>query len=315
MPCPSGAPGLLGGTALDDARACIETIADTKSAVLLLGETGTGKEVVARAIHSQSGRAGQFVALNCAAVPSELMEAELFGHSRGAFSGAASARAGLFRSADRGTLFLDEVGDLAEDVQAKLLRVLETDEIRSLGEDRTTNVDVRIVAATNRDLDELVESGKFRGDLLYRMAGLRIRLPALREHREDVPALADQFLVASDLGLRMDVLAVEQLILHRWPGNVRELKNAVLAAAAVARKRGDQEISDEHVHGVLSAVNSSRDAADREADDQEARIHAALREAKGDVGLAARALGMSRTVLYERLRRRRIDPRVFRAPR
>ena len=193
--------GIVGGAALDDARIVIDTIAKTKSPVLILGDTGTGKEVVAQALHDDSDRSGNFVALNCAAVPNELVDAELFGHARGAFSGAVGTRAGLFRTADGGTLFLDEIGELPAAVQAKLLRVLETDEVRAVGEDRATRVNVRIVAATNRDVDDLVETGDFRGDLLHRVSGLRIVLPSLRDRIEDVPALALHFLQGTEVGI------------------------------------------------------------------------------------------------------------------
>jgi transcriptional regulator with GAF, ATPase, and Fis domain len=307
---PAELPGLLGGAALDDARFCIETIAPTKTPVLVLGETGTGKEVVASLVHGVSGRPGPLVALNCAAVPAELVDAELFGHARGAFSGASTARTGLFRAADTGTLFLDEIGEMPPNVQAKLLRALETEEVRAVGEDRPTRIDVRVVAATNREVDELVESGAFRGDLLHRLAGLRIVLPPLRERREDVPALVEYF--ARGSGMPVSVTALEKLMLHAWPGNVRELRNLIGSAAEVAKHKGRSEIDVEDISGLLVPVSRRSGSIPDEEATLIARINDALTVTSGDVAAAAERLGMSRSVLYETLRRLRIEPRAFR---
>jgi len=307
---PGSHPALVGGAALDDARIVIDTIAATKSPVLILGATGTGKEVVASALHEASGRQGEFVALNCAAVPAELVDAELFGHARGAFSGAVGTRAGLFRTADDGTLFLDEIGELPAAVQAKLLRVLETDEVRAVGEDRPTRVDVRIVAATNRDVDEMVESGDFRGDLLHRVAGLRLVLPALRERIEDVPALCLHFLAEAAVGISAP--ALERLMGHAWPGNIRELRNVVRAAAEVARRHDRAEIEPADITTVMGAA-TARLGQESEDPELAARVAHALTEVRGNVGEAASRLGMSRSVLYETLRRLRIDPKTFRS--
>ncbi|MCA9591979.1 MAG: sigma 54-interacting transcriptional regulator [Myxococcales bacterium] len=296
---------LLGGPSLDDVRLRIDTIAATTAPVLAIGETGTGKELVARALHDKSGRRGAFVALNCAAVPRELVDSELFGHARGSFSGASGARQGLFRSADGGTLFLDELGELPAAVQAKLLRVLETQEVRSVGEDRPVRVDVRIVAATNRDLDDMVESGEFRGDLLHRIAALRITLPALRERLEDIPRLCRQL-----CGYPVGLGALERLLLHTWPGNIRELKNVLTAAAAMAQTAGSEEIDLNHVHYVLGGAAPE---ASSEDDVLKNRVAHALSDAGGNVRQAASALGMSRSVLYETLRRLRMDPKSFRS--
>ena len=309
---PDPLPGLLGGAALDDARFCIETIAPTKNPVLVLGETGTGKEVVAGLLHARSGRFGPFVALNCAAVPGELVDAELFGHARGAFSGATAARAGLFRAADGGTLLLDEIGEMPPQVQAKLLRTLETEEVRAVGEDRAVHVDVRVVAATNRQVDQLVETGAFRGDLLHRLAGLRIVLPALRERREDVPVLAEHF--AESAGVPPSVLALEALMLHAWPGNVRELRHVIASAVEIARRKRHAEIEPDDLAGLL--MPQSRPGAPSSEDALvSARINEALGATQGDVAAAARLLGTSRSVLYETLRRLRIEPRAFRTRR
>ncbi len=303
-------PQLIGGAALDDARVVIDTVAATKTPILILGDTGTGKEVVAGLLHQRSGRAGQFVALNCAAVPHELVDAELFGHSRGAFSGAVGARAGLFRTADQGSLFLDEIGELPASVQAKLLRVLETEEVRAVGEDKVVQVDVRIIAATNRDVDSMVESGDFRGDLVHRLAGLRIVLPALRERIEDLPALSLHFL--ADTGLGITATALERLMLHAWPGNVRELRNVVRAASEVARRHDRAEVEPVDVSAVMGST-TARLASPGDESELAARVTKVLSVTLGSVPEAAQQLGMSRSVLYETLRRLRIDPKAFRS--
>lgn len=304
---PPPLPGLLGGASLDPVRLRIDTIARAKSPVLILGETGTGKEVVARLVHEQSGRAGSFVALNCAAVPSELVDAELFGHARGAFSGASTARNGQFRTADHGTLFLDEIGEMPAGVQAKLLRTLETGEVRPVGEDRVVNVDVRVVAATNRELDALIETGGFRADLLHRLAGLRVELPPLRERRADIAVLTEHF--AAPDGVGMTAQALERLMSHDWPGNVRELRNVVTAAAAISRRRGMSEIELDVVQGLLGgAPESAPPAESSEAE----RVRAALAAASGDVAAAATELGMSRSALYSLIRRLGVNAKDYR---
>jgi transcriptional regulator with AAA-type ATPase domain len=303
---------LVGGAALDDIRTRIRTIAGTTTPVLILGETGTGKEVVARTIHEHSGRSGEIIALNCAAVPPDLVDAELFGHSRGAFSGAVSSRPGMFRAANGGTLFLDEIGELPAAIQAKLLRVLETSEVRVVGEDKPTKVDVRVVAATNRNVDEMVASEGFRGDLLYRLSGVRIVLPSLNERREDVPALAVRF--AEPLGMRISAAALEQLMLTPWPGNVRELRNEVTAAGAVATDRGSDEITLEDLSAPVAVAVAPSRPVPKSSDESElsARVTDVLTRVSGDVSLAAERLGMSRSLLYETLRRLRINAKSFR---
>lgn len=303
---PAPLSGLIGGAALDDARARIATIAPTKSPVLVLGETGTGKEVVARLLHARSGRAGPFVALNCAAVPGELVDAELFGHARGAFSGAVTARLGQFRAAHGGSLFLDEIGEMPALAQAKLLRVLESEEVRPVGDDQPVQVDVRVVAATNRDLDDLLSAGAFRADLLHRLAGLRIRLPPLRDRTEDIAALAESFLEGT--GSVLSAAALEALLLYGWPGNVRELKHVVTSAARMAALSGEPEIGPSSIASLLDAPDAPGGVEELEA----RRITDALRVSAGDVAVAAKALGRSRSVLYETLRRLSIDPRNYR---
>ncbi len=218
----------------------VERAAEFKTTVLVTGESGVGKEVVARAVHGRSDRAGEpFVALNCGAIAESLIESELFGHVRGAFTGADSETRGMFREADGGTLFLDEIGELPLATQVKLLRVLQEEEVRPVGASKSHPVDVRIVAATARDLEAMVEAGTFRADLFYRLNVFRLHVPPLRERPEDVPALADQLLAA--LSRRMgkhveplDRAAVAALVGHSWPGNVRELENTLERALILA---------------------------------------------------------------------------------
>jgi two-component system nitrogen regulation response regulator GlnG len=216
---------------------------------LITGESGTGKELVARAIHNASSRtASLFSAINTAAIPHELLESELFGHERGAFTGAVDARAGRFREASGGTLFLDEIGDMPLDLQAKLLRVLQTGEVTPLGGRKSEHVNVRIVAATHHDLEEDVRKGRFREDLLFRLRVVPIELPALRNRPEDVPALVDHFLSRYSDELTgsqhwVSDKALEQLVQHAWPGNVRELENAIKRALVLAT--GDVLIPDD----------------------------------------------------------------------
>lgn len=216
-------------------------VAPTSSTVLILGESGTGKELTARAIHGHSARLNNpFVAVNCSAIPVDLVESELFGHVRGAFTGATATRAGLFESADRGTLFLDEVGDLPPLAQVKLLRALQEGEVKRVGSNETRTVDVRVVAATNVDLRSRISAGRFREDLFYRLNVVPIILPALRDRREDIPLLAYHFLqkYASRLGSQVKKIspeAMRALAAQRWPGNVRELENAVEHAVVFCR--------------------------------------------------------------------------------
>lgn len=219
----------------------IQQVAPTKSAVLITGETGTGKELVARAIHELSPRKDKlFVPLNCTAIPSDLLESELFGHTRGAFSGAHAERVGKFQAADDGTLFLDEIGDMDVRLQAKLLRVLQEGVIEPLGANRRITVDVRIVSSTNRDLEKSMREGRFREDLYFRLNVFRVKLPQLRERKEDIAALAEAFLAgfARDLGraaLQLSPEAVTVLQNYGWPGNVRELRNLMERAAVLCK--------------------------------------------------------------------------------
>ena len=233
-----GFPRIIGeGPALIDATRHIQKAAPTDATILLLGESGTGKELFARAVHQLSPRQkGPFVAINCAAIPETLLENELFGHEKGAFTGANSAKAGRVEVADRGTLFLDEIGDLSPPLQAKLLRVLQDRTFERVGGTKTLKVDTRVVAATNRDLRQAVAQGRFREDLYFRLAVVTVAIPPLRDRRSDIAPLAEHFLerFRRELGcptLRFSEAAVEAMRAHRWPGNVRELENAVERAA------------------------------------------------------------------------------------
>jgi transcriptional regulator with GAF, ATPase, and Fis domain len=295
---------LLGGPALDEARRLFATVGPSRVPVLIEGETGTGKELAAQAIHAISGRAGALCAVNCAALPGELVESELFGHARGAFSSSDRARKGLFRAADGGTLLLDEIGDLPLAAQAKLLRVLETGEVRSVGDDHATRVDTRVLAATNRDLSRMSQVGSFRSDLFHRIASAHIELPPLRAHVEDVPLLAEHF--AKSDGMGFTARGMELLMTHRWPGNVRELRNVVAAAVPRAGARGADRIDAEDVVFVDKRADAANDG------DIEQRLLAALSAASGNVSRVARELGMRRPAVYELLRRMGVDPARYR---
>jgi formate hydrogenlyase transcriptional activator len=237
---------IIGGSAaLESVLEQVERVAPTDSTVLIQGETGTGKELIARAIHNLSARCGRpFVKINCAAIPLDLLESELFGHEKGAFTGAIAQKIGRFELADRGTLFLDEVGDIPAQLQPKLLRVLQEQEFERLGSTHTSHVDVRLVAATNRDLTEMVKRAEFRIDLYYRLNVFPVQLPPLRDRREDIPALVTHFVerVARRIGKLIDHIppdTMSALKSYEWPGNIRELQNLVERAVILAN------------HGVL----------------------------------------------------------------
>ena len=305
-------PEILGGSpGIDAVRLAVARAAGTAFPVLIEGESGTGKELVARALHRLSARRDRpLCPVNCAALTDDLVEAELFGHARGAFTGAVGARAGLFEEADRGTLFMDEIGELSPRAQAKVLRALQDGEIRRLGENSARRVDVRVVAATNRPLAAAVSRGEFREDLLFRLAVARIRIPPLRERLEDVPVLAHTFWAraASETGTRalLGPDALVALCRQRWPGNVRELQNAMAALVLVSPARG--RVGARHVAQVLSAAEGGPEpaamplvAARRQFERR--RIAEALARHGGRRIDAARELGLSRQGLAKALRR------------
>ncbi len=285
----------------------VETVAPTDSAVLVLGETGTGKELIARAIHDLSGRRGRtFVKINCAAIPTGLLESELFGHERGAFTGAIAQKIGRFELADGGTIFLDEVGDIPLELQPKLLRVLQEQEFERLGSTRTKRVDVRVVAATNRNLEEMVAAGTFRNDLYYRLNVFPITVPALRERAEDIPALVRYFTqkFARRMKKRIETIpadAMAALCRYAWPGNVRELENAIERAVILTSGLALHVPASEFPTRVVPpSGNGTLEATEREA------IVRTLRETDwvlgGPHGAAAR-LGLKRTTLQSRMRK------------
>jgi DNA-binding NtrC family response regulator len=285
--------------------------------VLVLGETGTGKDVVARALHTASGRTGRFIAINCAALPDSLVESELFGHARGAFTGASTSRDGLFVEADGGTLFLDEVGELPLAVQAKLLRVLEDKLVRPVGSEHVRHVNVRITSATNRDLHARAERNEFRADLRARLAGVELRLPALRDRVEDLPALV-QFLWRRAHGHPVEILAdaLEALALHPWPLNVRELDHALRAAALVDRHVLRLDALPTPVRAGLFAARSAAatvdDSARERRGDLRSSVEHALREHRGNLRRVAHELGIARGHLYRLIKRWQLDPTQFR---
>jgi DNA-binding NtrC family response regulator len=287
----------------------VARVAPRDVTVLLVGESGTGKERVAEAIVLASRRAGRpFVRFNCAALAPELAEAELFGHARGAFTGAARARPGLFREADGGTLLLDEVGELAAPAQAKLLRVLQAGEVRPVGEERALTVDVRVIAATHRDLEEEVRAGRFREDLLYRLDVVKLRIPPLRERPDDVPVLARHFLdrFARRFGvepLRVPDALFDRLLAHAWPGNVRELENAVERLVALSPPEG-LDLSLLPAGGAAAGpVGPPLPLKERVQAYERGLVVEALRAARGNRSEAARRLGVSRVTLHDKLRR------------
>jgi two-component system, NtrC family, nitrogen regulation response regulator NtrX len=317
-----GLAGTLVGdsAAMDAVRALVGRVAATDARVLITGESGTGKEVVAGALHAQSTRRDQaYVRVNCAAIPRDLVESEMFGHEKGSFTGAVERRIGRFELAHRGTLLLDEVGDLGAEAQAKLLWAIEAREIERVGSGKSIKVDVRIVAATNRDLTRAVTDGTFREDLFFRLNVIPMHLPPLREHAEDIPALVQHFtaLLRARSGQRMPAWspdALEALAGYRWPGNVRELQNIVERLAIL---HGGELVTAAHVVRVLPeatvrTATTSAIAPDRPLSDaldayERQLIEAALSAASGNVAEAARRLRTDRPNLYRRMKRLGLD--------
>jgi two-component system nitrogen regulation response regulator NtrX len=282
--------------------------AQSDARVLLIGESGTGKELLAEHVHGTSPfSAGPFIKVNCAAIPTELIESELFGHEKGSFTGATSARRGKFELADGGTLFLDEVGDLHPGSQAKLLRVLQEGEFHRVGGEQNIRVNVRVVSATNRDLLQLVAQGKFREDLYYRVSVVPIRVPALRERPQDVRPMAEYFLEdftrRNNFRLKfIEPEVYEALECYHWPGNARELRNTVERMAIlttgdrIGRASVPVELRLARESGPKSSVHEARESAERD------HLMRALEGSQWNVSGAARALGMERTNLHKRIR-------------
>ncbi|HKN20016.1 MAG TPA: sigma 54-interacting transcriptional regulator [Terracidiphilus sp.] len=317
----------------------VDTVAPSDSTVLLLGETGTGKELIARAIHERSRRKERtFVKLNCAAIPTGLLESELFGHEKGAFTGAISQKVGRMELADQGTLFLDEVGDIPTEIQPKLLRVLQEREFERLGSTHTRKVNVRVVAATNRDLEKMVADREFRNDLYYRLNVFPIRIPPLRDRREDIPLLVSYFVhkCAKQMQKRIDAIPVsvmKGLAAWDWPGNIRELENFVERAVILTRgksleaplaelrkpwtgepaqataPKSEDDIA-RIVRETIASMNSKH-ADSEHARRQHDQIVGVLTECKGRVGGAdgaAARMGISRTTLISRMKKLGINP-------
>jgi DNA-binding NtrC family response regulator len=306
-------------------------VAATDIPVLIEGETGTGKEILARVIHRHSTRAkAPFIPVNCASFNAELIESEIFGHERGAFTGALSGRAGRIAAAHRGTLFLDEIGDLPLPLQGRLLRFLQSGELQRIGRDVPLEVDTRVISATNQPLQEAVRRRSFRADLYYRLFGVHFRMPALRERGDDIIVLAHLFLSKfaqqfSRGRLDLDAGAIELLRTWPWPGNVRELENVMRSvaffsrdslidrAALERRLRADESVAGPQLDGPARSFLQSAPLAPAARREWEAEsLPTLLRERRGNLSQVARGLGISRPTLYKRLRDMRIDPNMFR---
>jgi sigma-54 specific flagellar transcriptional regulator A len=313
--------------AMQNIRSLIERVATSPATVLVTGESGTGKEVVAQQIHELSGRSGPFVAINCGAIPDHLLESELFGHERGAFTGAVAARAGRFEMANGGTLFLDEIGDMPTAMQVKLLRVLQERVVERVGGSKSIPVDIRVIAATHRDLQKRIDAGQFREDLFYRLSVFPIDIPPLRDRVDDIRPLVDEIIdrVQQSHGIRLQMAesAMDALCEYQWPGNVRELAN-LLERLAIIRPGGEIRLADlpwplrdaEDLPQVLSsslAPSGGTDQASLPATGLDLKKHlvdlekelivAALSQSNGTVKKAADLLGMRRTTLAEKIRR------------
>jgi DNA-binding NtrC family response regulator len=314
IPADDSPAGLVGESPpMQKAKDMIRRAAAAPGTVLITGETGTGKELAARAIHAQSARAARaFVALNCAAIAESLLEAELFGHARGAFTGAATARAGLIEHATGGTLFLDEIGSMSKPLQAKLLRALESGEVRRVGENESRSVDVRFLAATNVDLKAAVDAGEFRGDLYYRLNLHHVHMPPLRERAGDVPLLIEHFLARYGRGSgvnRCSDAALDVLVAYAFPGNVRQLEHIVQRAVATARSSSIEvdDLPEELLASSSAAapsegtVAAARDRAEREM------ILATLARHRGEISAAARELQVSRTTMWRLMKKHGIN--------
>ena len=325
--------GIIGrAPAMRELFQLLETVSVSPTTILVMGETGTGKEIVARAIHHNSPRRAQrFVAMNCGAIPETLLEAELFGHVRGAFTGAIGTRQGRLEQAHKGTLFLDEVGTMSAALQMKLLRVLQEREFERVGDSHTIKVDVRVIAATNSDLKKMVSDGQFREDLYYRLNVIQIQLPPLRDRKEDIPLLVQHFLkkfAAQEAGLKapdqngrsltISQQAIRALMGYAWPGNVRQLENAIERAVALSGGRNQIELAD--LTPEIQQASEPASPADVRLPDEgidfeqyvskieHELIRRALEKTGGNKGQASRLLNLKRTTLVEKLKR--LEPRA-----
>ena len=298
----------------------IERVAASEARICIYGETGTGKELVARTLHEKSNRAtGPFVTLNCAAVPAELIESELFGHEKGSFTGAAQRHTGKFEQAHRGTLFLDEIGDMPLAMQAKLLRVLEEGEVERIGSGKPTTVDVRVVVATHRNLEQLVEQGGFRRDLYHRVVVFPVTLPPLRQRAEDLPALVEHFArqVSAQNGWKpvpFTEEAIEALKQYAWPGNIRELRNVVERLLLLAGGEVDAEavqLALPATHSTHKTAAGASDAAgplaERVSAFERAEVLKELEQHNRHITQTAKALGLERSHLYKKCQQLGID--------
>jgi two-component system, NtrC family, response regulator AtoC len=313
--------GIIGSSAnIQDVLRMISRLKDTRTPVLVSGESGTGKELAARAIHFHGSMAETpFIAVDCGSLVPTLMESELFGYEKGAFTGASKSKAGLFKAADGGTIFLDEIGELPLEMQAKLLRVLQEKEVRPVGSNDKVNVDVRVIAATNRDLEAAYRAGTFRKDLYFRLNVVTIHLPALRDRRSDIPVLVHHFLdrYARGENLQVTAAAMKSLLQYDWPGNIRELENCVARAVTLGDHRtidvGDLPPairSESSLPSTASIEDSASLSTTALAEMERMTILRVFEQAGGDKALAGKMLGISRATLYRKLKRYNIPMRA-----
>jgi len=306
--------GIIGTSAnIQDVLRMISRLKDTRTPVLISGESGTGKELAARAIHFRGSMAQTpFVAVDCGSLVPTLMESELFGYEKGAFTGASKSKAGLFQAANGGTIFLDEIGELPLEMQAKLLRVLQEKEVRPVGSNDKVNVDVRVIAATNRDLEAAYRAGTFRKDLYFRLNVVTVHLPALRDRRSDIPMLVHHFLdrYARNDNLQVTPAAMKSLLQYDWPGNIRELENCIARAVTLGDRRTIDVIdlppairSDQSSSVAVSPQDSASLSTTALAEMERMTILRVFEQANGDKALAGKMLGISRATLYRKLKR------------
>ena len=312
-------PSIIGESlAIRGLLSLIKKVSVTDSTVLILGESGTGKELVATSIYENSSRKDKpFIKLNCAAIPEELLESELFGHEKGAFTGATRFKPGKFDMADKGTIFLDEIGDMPLNLQAKILRVIQEQEFYRVGGSKTIKVDVRFIASTNKNLDRMVQEGKFREDLYFRLNVFTLHLPPLRERKEDIPLLVDYFLQNLSKKVEISSVALQMLMAYEWPGNIRELKNAIESMAVIAE---NGYIEPAQLPGKISGAFNSNPGEyanlptqasldERLREIEKSMIIEALRKTGGVQVRATELLGINQRSLWHRIKKHNIDVR------